>query len=135
MSSKKKKIRVITDIFILIIFCIVFLLPFMFILLNAAKTRQEAALLKFSWPPENFQLFRNLKEVMLFGDSKMVLALWNSTVITVFAVVLIVIFSAACRIRTTAQRRQAFFSSKRIYAGRSYYSAGCGSDGLFFYNG
>ena len=93
MSIKNKKIIIVKDVFTLIVFCLVFLLPFMFILLNAAKTRQEASMLKFSWP-ENFQLFSNLKEVMIFGDGKMLLALWNSTLITLFAVVLIVMFSA-----------------------------------------
>jgi raffinose/stachyose/melibiose transport system permease protein len=77
----------------LVIFGIVFIVPFIFILLNAAKTRQEAALLQFSWPSE-FQLWENLWEVMVFADNRMFLALWNSTLLTVGSVTLIVLLSA-----------------------------------------
>lgn len=81
------------DVVSLIIIGIVFIVPFVFILLTAAKTRQEAALFKFSWPSK-FQLIENLREVMAFGDNRMFLALWNSTLLTVSSVTLIVLFSA-----------------------------------------
>jgi raffinose/stachyose/melibiose transport system permease protein len=81
------------DIVALIVFGIVFVVPFIFIFLTAAKTRQEAALFKFSWPSQ-FQLFENTREVMAFGDNRMLLALWNSTLLTVGSVTLIVLFSA-----------------------------------------
>ena len=61
--------------------------------LNAAKSREEASLLQFSWPSE-FHLWANLREVMTYGDSRMVLALWNSTLLTVGSVTLIVLLSA-----------------------------------------
>jgi raffinose/stachyose/melibiose transport system permease protein len=77
----------------LITFGIIFIVPFIFILLNAAKTRQEAALLQFSWPSQ-FQLFQNIQEVMVYGDSRMFRALWNSTLLTVGSVTLIVLLSA-----------------------------------------
>jgi raffinose/stachyose/melibiose transport system permease protein len=77
----------------LIVFGIVFVVPFIFIFLTAAKTRQEAALFEFSWPSQ-FQLFENLREVMAFGDNRMLLALGNSTFLTVGSVTLIVLFSA-----------------------------------------
>jgi len=76
-----------------IVFGIVFVVPFIFIFLTAAKTRQEAALFKFSWPSQ-FQLFENIREVLVFGDNRMLLALWNSTLLTVGSVTLIVLFSA-----------------------------------------
>ena len=81
------------DVVSLIIIGIVFIVPFVFILLTAAKTRQEAALFQFSWPSK-FQLIENLREVMAFGDNRMFLALWNSTLLTVSSVTLIVLFSA-----------------------------------------
>jgi len=77
----------------LIIISIVFVVPFIFILLTASKTRPEAALFQFSWPNE-FQLIENLREVMAFGDYRMFLALWNSTLLTVGSVTLIVLISA-----------------------------------------
>jgi len=81
------------DIVALIVFGIVFVVPFIFVLLTAAKTRQEAALFRFSWPSQ-FQLFENIREVMVFGDNRMRLALWNSALLTLGSVTLIVLFSA-----------------------------------------
>src|SRR5215211_2841132 len=77
----------------LIVAGIVFVVPFVFILLTASKTRAEAALFKFSWPSK-FQLIENLREVMAFGNNRMFLALWNSILLTVGSVALIVLFSA-----------------------------------------
>ena len=77
----------------LIVIGIVFVVPFVFILLTAAKTRPEAALFQFSWPSK-FQLIENIRDVMAFGDNRMFLALWNSTLLTVGSVTLIVLFSA-----------------------------------------
>jgi raffinose/stachyose/melibiose transport system permease protein len=77
----------------LVIISIVFVVPFIFILLTAAKTRQEAALFEFSWPSQ-FQLFENIREVLVYGDNRMLLALWNSTLLTVGSVTLIVLLSA-----------------------------------------
>ncbi len=93
MRARKVITRVLIDVALLAIFGIVFIVPFVFILLNAAKTRQEAALLHFSWPGE-FQLWQNLWEVMVFGNNRMVRALWNSTLLTVGSVTLIVLLSA-----------------------------------------
>jgi raffinose/stachyose/melibiose transport system permease protein len=77
----------------LIIISIVFIVPFIFIFLTASKTRPEAALFQFSWPSE-FQLIENLREVMAFGEYRMFRALWNSTILTVGSVTLIVLLSA-----------------------------------------
>lgn len=77
----------------LIIIGVVFIVPFIFILLTASKTRQDAALFRFSWPSE-FQLVQNIRDVLAFGDNRMFLALWNSTILTVSSVTLIVLFSA-----------------------------------------
>jgi raffinose/stachyose/melibiose transport system permease protein len=77
----------------LIIISIVFVVPFIFIFLTASKTRPEAALFQFSWPSK-FQLIENLREVMAFGDYRLFLALWNSTILTVGSVTLIVLISA-----------------------------------------
>ena len=81
------------DVVAFIIIGIVFVVPFIFILLTAAKTAAEASLFQFTWPSQ-FQLFENVREVMVFGDNRMFRALWNSTLITVGSVTLIVLFSA-----------------------------------------
>jgi raffinose/stachyose/melibiose transport system permease protein len=77
----------------LIVVFIFFVVPFVFIFLTAAKPRQEAALFGFSWPT-NFQLIQNLRDVLVFGDNRMLLALWNSLLLTVGSVTLIVFMSA-----------------------------------------
>ena len=81
------------DAVALVVFGIVFVVPFIFIFLTAAKPRAEAALFQFSWPSK-FQLLENLRDVMAFGDNRMLLALWNSTLLTVGSVTLIVLLSA-----------------------------------------
>jgi raffinose/stachyose/melibiose transport system permease protein len=91
------------DAVTLLIAGIVFVVPFVFIFLTAAKTRAEAALFAFSWPSQ-FQLVENIREVMAFGDSRMFRALWNSTVLTVSSVTLIVLLSAL--VAFVLQRRQ-----------------------------
>lgn len=91
------------DAVALVVGGIVFVVPFVFIFLTAAKTRGEAALFRFSWPSQ-FQLLENIREVMTFGDNRMFLALWNSTILTVGSVTLIVLFSAL--VAFVLQRRQ-----------------------------
>jgi raffinose/stachyose/melibiose transport system permease protein len=81
------------DAVALVVLGVIFVVPFMFIFLTASKPRPEAALFEFSWPSQ-FQLFQNLWEVMTFGDYRMFRALWNSTLLTVGSVTLIVLFSA-----------------------------------------
>ncbi len=81
------------DTVALIIIVIIFVVPFVFIFLTAAKTRPEAALFAFSWPSK-FQLLENIRDVIMFGDKRMLRALWNSTLLTVGSVTLIVLFSA-----------------------------------------
>lgn len=93
MKVRKFIASVWVDAISLIIISIVFVVPFIFIFLTASKTRPEAALFQFSWPSE-FQLIENLREVMAFGDFRMFRALWNSTILTVGSVTLIVLFAA-----------------------------------------
>ena len=93
MKVRKFIASVWLDAVSLIIISIVFVVPFIFIFLTAAKTRPEAALFQFSWPSK-FQLIENLREVMAFGDYRMFRALWNSTILTVGSVTLIVLIAA-----------------------------------------
>jgi raffinose/stachyose/melibiose transport system permease protein len=103
MKARKFLAGIWVDALALIVFVIVFVVPFIFIFLTAAKTRGEAALFQFSWPSE-FQLLENLREVLSFGDFRMFRALWNSTLLTVGSVTLIVLLSAL--VAFVMQRRQ-----------------------------
>lgn len=93
MKLRKFVASIWIDVIALIVIGIVFVVPFVFIFLTAAKPRGEAALFRFSWPSE-FQLIENIREVLTFGDYRMFRALWNSTVLTVGSVTLIVLLSA-----------------------------------------
>jgi raffinose/stachyose/melibiose transport system permease protein len=54
--------------------------------------------------PSQFLLFDNIRQVLEFGDGRMFLALWNSTVLTVSSITLIVLLSAL--IAFVMQRRR-----------------------------
>ena len=72
---------------------VIFLLPFVFILLTASKPLAESNLLQFSWPSE-FLLWENLKEAIAARDYMMLGAFFNSVTLTVISVTLLVLFSA-----------------------------------------
>ncbi len=112
MRLRKFIARTWLDAVALIVIGIVFVIPFVFIFLTAAKPRAEAALFEFSWPSK-FQLLENLRDVMAFGDNRMLLALWNSTLLTVGSVTLIVLLSAlvAFVMQRRADRTASFVSS------------------------
>ena len=121
MNERKKKQKFLSgiklDVVALIVTGIIFVVPFVFILLMASKTRQEAALFEFTWPSE-FQLFENIREVLGYHDNRMLLALLNSTIITIGSVTLIVLFSAL--VSFVMQRRadrMAFVVSSFMLAG------------------
>lgn len=76
-----------------VIFLAVFVIPFIFILLQAVKDRRSANKLNFSWP-ESWHLWENLVDVFQTRNYMLVTAYINSTIITVGAVTLLVIFAA-----------------------------------------
>src|SRR5438874_5326108 len=75
------------DAVALVVVSIVFIVPFIFIFLTGSKTSEEAGLFQFTWPSQ-FHLIENIRDVLAFGDNRMVRALWNSTLITVSSVTL-----------------------------------------------
>ena len=79
--------------FAFVLFMVVFVLPFIFILLTATKTSQESAMLDFSWPTE-WQFVQNLRDVIEARDFIVVRAFVNSTIITVLSVTGIVVLAA-----------------------------------------
>ena len=72
---------------------VLFLVPFAFIVLTAAKDQQESARLEFSWP-SNFQLVQNFKDVLATRDYMVVIAFINSTILTVASVAGMVVLAA-----------------------------------------
>ncbi|NQV92736.1 MAG: carbohydrate ABC transporter permease [Candidatus Aquiluna sp.] len=92
----------------IIITAVLFIVPFAFILFQAMKTPQEAAAMQFSWPTE-ILIWENFLEVVRYRDFMVLRAFWNSTVITVAGVTLMVVFGAL--IAYIIQRRPGRVSS------------------------
>jgi raffinose/stachyose/melibiose transport system permease protein len=94
MKSKKQQASyIISNVLVFLFLTIIFIVPFVYILLMASKSSKEAALLRFSLPAQNL-FIQNLKEVISYGDYRMFRALLNSTLLTIGSVALIVVFSA-----------------------------------------
>jgi raffinose/stachyose/melibiose transport system permease protein len=72
---------------------IVFLVPFAFIILTAAKTAPEASQFAFSWPT-SWQLWSNIGEVLTVRRFVVLRAFINSTTLTVFSVAIMVVLAA-----------------------------------------
>ncbi len=93
-------------------FTLIFIVPFLFIFLTAVKTKSEASRLNFSWPTEWHPL-ANFIDVIKARDYMLLLAYFNSIMITLVAVVLLVLFSAM--VGYVLQRRQSRWN-RVIYA-------------------
>lgn len=92
---------------------LIFILPFVFVFLTAAKSKQEAARLLFTWPAD-WQLVENFVEVVKTRNYQLLLAYFNSTVITLGAVALLVV--AGAMIGYILQRRDSGWN-RLIFAG------------------
>ncbi len=81
------------DVVALLVAIIVFVVPFMFIVVTAGKDRLEASQLDFTLPTA-WQLLENFQEVIGTRNNLMLTAMRNSLVLTVASVTLIVLLSA-----------------------------------------
>jgi len=72
---------------------VVFIIPFVFMVLTAVKDRQQAADLDFSWPHQ-FQFVQNFVDVIKARDYMLVIAFINSTILTVVSVGGMVVLAA-----------------------------------------
>ena len=72
-------------LFGIVLFAVVFLVPFVFILFTAAKTQTEAGELQFSLPT-TWTLLQNFGDALRARDYMLVIAFINSTVLTVVSV-------------------------------------------------
>ena len=81
------------SIIAIVVSFVVFVIPFLFVLLTAVKTRQEAANLSFSWPSK-FQFVQNFIDVVQARDYLLIIAYINSTILTVASVAIVIVFSA-----------------------------------------
>ncbi len=77
----------------IIVSVVVFLVPFSFVILQAAKTPAEASSLAYSWPTK-WQFYQNLVAVLQSNDGLIWRAFINSAVLTVGSVALMVLVAA-----------------------------------------
>jgi len=77
----------------LLVSAVVFVVPFVFIILTALKDKKEASLRAFSWPTQ-FHFWDNLVQVIQARDYMLLTAFVNSTILTVVSVTLLVVFGA-----------------------------------------
>ncbi len=85
--------RLLLSPLMVVLLALVFLVPFAFILLTAAKGRVEAGQLEFSLPTE-WALFENLSEAIRARNYMLIAAFINSFILTVASVAIMVVLSA-----------------------------------------
>ena len=90
---KRRPSSVIAGIAAIVASIVVFIVPFVFILLTAGKSREEANALDFTWPTE-WHFFENVVAVVQARDFMLLTAFVNSTVLTVASVTVMVVLAA-----------------------------------------
>lgn len=93
MVGQKNRIRKLSEIFFVFLTLLTHLIPFYFIIVNAAKSNKEAARMSLAFP-EEFQLFENLKYVFSYRSFAIVKAFWNSFQVTLFSILIVIIVSS-----------------------------------------
>ena len=91
--KREKTLGVVIGIIAVLASIVVFLVPFAFIFLTAAKTAPDASNLDFTWPAQ-FVLGENVQSVLTARNFLILRAFINSTTLTVFSVGIMVILSA-----------------------------------------
>lgn len=91
--KRQKRLGVVIGIVAVLASIVVFLVPFAFILVTAAKTAPEAASFDFSWPTQ-WALWDNIRTVLTVRQFVVLRAFINSTTLTVFSVGLMVVIAA-----------------------------------------
>ncbi|MEU6247644.1 carbohydrate ABC transporter permease [Glycomyces sp. NPDC047010] len=90
---RRRTAGVLPGIVAIVLSAVVFLVPFAFIVLTAAKTRGEAALREFSLPSE-WAIWENFLAVIRERDYMLLGAFVNSTILTVASVAIMVVLAA-----------------------------------------
>ncbi|MBM6980034.1 MULTISPECIES: carbohydrate ABC transporter permease [unclassified Actinomyces] len=104
-SAGRRRTRkgLVPGIIAILVSVVVFIVPFVFIVLTAGKTQKEASLLEFSLPTQ-WAFVENFKTVIATQDYVLIRAFVNSAVVTVLAVAIQVILGAM--VGYVLQRRQ-----------------------------
>ena len=87
---------------------LVFVVPFIYVVLTAIKDRRESAKRELSWPTNGFHLWDNLVDVITTRDFMLMRAFLNSIILTVASVTLLVIMGAM--VGYVVQRRRTIWT-------------------------
>ena len=87
--KRKKRIQAVLQVLVFLASVVVYIIPFYFIILTACKSRRDAAKLDLALPTQ-WQFLENCREVFEANDYMVVRAFFNSLIITVFSVLIIV---------------------------------------------
>ncbi len=93
MTFRRWTRKYLVGIIAVIVSVVVFLVPFAFVVLQAAKNPKESGLLTFAWPTE-WQFWQNFTDVLQTNDYQVLWAFLNTTIITVASVVVMVVLAA-----------------------------------------
>lgn len=100
------------ETFAVLVSLILFGIPFYFVIINSLKNSTEAAAMNLSWP-STFHFIENYKEVLTVNDGVVIRAFFNSALITVCSlVILILVCSMAAFV---LQRRASKITEKANY--------------------
>jgi raffinose/stachyose/melibiose transport system permease protein len=91
--KKEKRVAWVAGVIAIAASVVIFLVPFIFILLTASKTVQDSADLAFSLPKQ-WVLFQNISTVLKTNDAVVLRAFINSTTLTVVSVAIMVVLAA-----------------------------------------
>ncbi|MDG5788495.1 carbohydrate ABC transporter permease [Evansella sp. AB-P1] len=89
-KDKKKQTNILVEAVVVLFSAVIFLIPFYFIIINSFKTSEEASRMSISWPTE-FHIIQNITEVLNARNGMLLLAYFNSTVITITSIVILVL--------------------------------------------
>jgi raffinose/stachyose/melibiose transport system permease protein len=85
--------RTVLEISALVVALVIFVVPFLFMFLTAAKSEEQASDLSFAWPT-SWPVLDNLREVFSARDFMLVTAFKNSIILTVVSVAILVLLCA-----------------------------------------
>lgn len=77
----------------LVLSTLIFWVPFYFVIINSFKNQAESAEMSMVWP-SSFHIIANYKAVLTASDNMLIRAFYNSTLLTVLSIAVLVVVSA-----------------------------------------
>lgn len=87
--KRKKLLYLLADIIGIAVAALIFVVPFLFMLMNSLKERREANLLQLSWPKE--LQWENFSKVFSASNYQIITAFQNSFILTIASVLILIL--------------------------------------------